>query len=178
MLGPHIPVYSRLVFPTGTQAQLSVSLFIVFQTSNYFRIAIDLRHEESERKLTPVRWRWGLKLHAWLARQPRLYHALTALGIGGLHLLGRRRGRFARLPLAAGWTSQRDFPAPSGKTFMQQYGALQRQAAAASRGKRSTRRPDPRRPGQHRKAGAGSRSGAHPGGPRGKKPRRRPERER
>lgn len=138
----------------------------------------DLRHEESERKLTPVRWRWGLKLHAWLARQPRLYHALTALGIGGLHLLGRRRGRFARLPLAAGWTSQRDFPAPSGKTFMQQYGALQRQAAAASRGKRSTRRPDPRRPGQHRKAGAGSRSGAHPGGPRGRKPRRRPERER
>ena len=142
----------------------------------------DLRHEESERKLSPTRWRWGLKMHAWLARQPRLYHALTAVGIFGMHLLGRRRGRFASLPMAAGWTSQRDFPAPQGKTFMQQYSALQRQQQAAAdagkRGGRSTRRPDPRRPGSRRKdvarkapAGAGKR--AHPGGPRGKKPRRR-----
>jgi L-lactate dehydrogenase complex protein LldF len=140
----------------------------------------DLRHEESERKLSPARWRWGLKLHAWLARQPRLYHALTAVGIFGMHLLGRRRGRFTSLPMAAGWTSQRDFPAPEGKTFMHQYGALQRQQhAAAKAGKRSTRKPDPRRPGSNRKSATGkkvpaeARKRAHPGGPRGKKPRRR-----
>jgi len=143
----------------------------------------DLRHEESERRLSPTRWRWGLKVHAWLARLPRLYHALTGAGIFGMHTLGRRRGRFATLPLAAGWTSQRDFPAPEGKTFMQQYRALQRQQQAAAagdkRGARPTRKPDPRRPVPNRKGAAGKapvsgrKPGAHPGGPRGKKPRRR-----
>jgi L-lactate dehydrogenase complex protein LldF len=81
----------------------------------------DLRHEEMERKLTPTRWRLGLKFHAWLLRQPRLYHFFTGLSISMLHLLGRKRGSFRRLPLAGGWTSQRDFPTPQGKTFMQQY---------------------------------------------------------
>ena len=86
----------------------------------------DLRHEESERKLSPARWRLGLQLHAWLACHPRLYRALTGLGIFILYLLGRRKGSFKHLPLAAGWTSERDFPAPAGKTFMQQYAAQQR----------------------------------------------------
>jgi L-lactate dehydrogenase complex protein LldF len=81
----------------------------------------DLRHEESDKKLSAPRWRHGLKLHAWLARQPRLYQALTAALIPVLHFLGRRRGSFARLPFAAGWTSQRDFPAPQQSTFMQLY---------------------------------------------------------
>jgi L-lactate dehydrogenase complex protein LldF len=86
----------------------------------------DLRHEESSRKLSSSRWRLGLQLHGWLAGHPALYHALTGIGIFTLHLLGRRKGSFARLPLAEGWTSQRDFPAPEGKTFMRQYAALQR----------------------------------------------------
>jgi L-lactate dehydrogenase complex protein LldF len=81
----------------------------------------DLRHEEMERKLTPARWRLGLKLHAWLIRHPRLYQLLTGTGIPVLSWLGRRRGSFRRLPLAGGWTSQRDFPSPQGRTFMQQY---------------------------------------------------------
>jgi L-lactate dehydrogenase complex protein LldF len=83
----------------------------------------DLRHEETTKKLSAPRWRRGLKLHAWLARRPQLYHALTAIVIPLLHLLGRTRGSFARLPLAQGWTSQRDFPAPQDKTFMQLYKA-------------------------------------------------------
>jgi L-lactate dehydrogenase complex protein LldF len=81
----------------------------------------DLRHEEMERKLTPSRWRVGLKFHAWLIRQPRLYHLLSGLGISLLSRIGRKRGSFSRLPFASGWTSQRDFPSPQGKTFMQQY---------------------------------------------------------
>lgn len=81
----------------------------------------DLRHEESLKKLSAPRWRLGLKLHVWLARHPPIYHALTAAIIPLLHLLGRKRGSFSRLPLAGGWTSQRDFPAPQGKTFMQLY---------------------------------------------------------
>jgi L-lactate dehydrogenase complex protein LldF len=40
-----------------------------------------------------------------------------------MHLLGRKRGRFSRLPMVDGWTSQRDFPAPQRKTFMQLYKA-------------------------------------------------------
>jgi L-lactate dehydrogenase complex protein LldF len=81
----------------------------------------DLRQEETRQKLSAPRLRYGLKLHAWLARHPSLYHALTACIIPLLHLLGRSRGSFARLPLAGGWTSQRDFPAPQSKTFMQLY---------------------------------------------------------
>lgn len=83
----------------------------------------DLRHEETTRKLSAPRWRRGLKLHAWLAQRPALYQALTAAFIPVLHFLGKRRGSFSRLPMADGWTSQRDFPAPQRNTFMQMYKA-------------------------------------------------------
>jgi L-lactate dehydrogenase complex protein LldF len=81
----------------------------------------DLRHEEQKNELSPPAWRRGMKMHAWLARHPRLYRVLTTPGIFILHLLGRRSGAFRRLPFASGWTDQRDFPAPQGGTFMQQY---------------------------------------------------------
>ncbi len=35
--------------------------------------------------------------------------------------LGRRRGRFRSMPLAGGWTSVRDLPAPQGSTFQAQW---------------------------------------------------------
>ncbi len=171
----------------------------------------DLRHDETRQKLSPSRWRLGMRMHAWLARHPRLYHALTGMGIFALHLAGRRRGSFERLPLAAGWTSQRDFPAPQGKTFIHQYASEQREekarahkaarqkasGAPGNNSKRTARRkpgeriepglrqdwprkPDPRKPGGNARSSsesgdsAGKRPAAHPGGPRGKKPRRRP----
>jgi L-lactate dehydrogenase complex protein LldF len=81
----------------------------------------DLRHEEKNSGLSPVAWRRGMKLHAWLARHPRLYRMLTGPAMSLLHVLGRRKGAFRRLPLASGWTDRRDFPAPQGSTFMQQY---------------------------------------------------------
>ena len=81
----------------------------------------DLRHEEATQKLSAPRWRYGLALHTWLARHPSIYHALSATGIRMLHWLGRKRGGFAKLPFAKGWTSQRDFPAPQKSTFMQLY---------------------------------------------------------
>jgi L-lactate dehydrogenase complex protein LldF len=85
----------------------------------------DLRHVEVQEKLSSGRWRTGMKLHTWLARQPRLYQALTGLGIRVLNFLGRRRGVLSRLPGAGGWMSQREFPAPQRGTFMQQYARLQ-----------------------------------------------------
>jgi L-lactate dehydrogenase complex protein LldF len=87
----------------------------------------DLRAEETQRKITPARWRWGMKLHSWLARVPGAYRLLTGIAIGLLSRLGRRRGAFRQLPLAGGWTSVRDFPAPEGDSFMQQWKRRQRE---------------------------------------------------
>ncbi|PLW69735.1 lactate utilization protein B [Pseudohalioglobus lutimaris] len=81
----------------------------------------DLRHEQSVQKITPASWRNGLRLHAWIATRPRLYQALTGIGISLMHRLGGKKGGFSKLPLASGWTSKRDFPAPQGETFMRQY---------------------------------------------------------
>lgn len=81
----------------------------------------DLRAEETSNKISPARWRWGMKLHSWLARVPGAYRLLTGTMIGLLSRLGRRRGAFRQLPLAGGWTRVRDFPAPEGDSFMQQW---------------------------------------------------------
>jgi L-lactate dehydrogenase complex protein LldF len=114
----------------------------------------DLRHEENAKKLSSSRWRLGMKLHGWLALHPRLYHALTGFGIWLLHLAGRKNGKFSRLPMAEGWTSQRDFPAPQGKTFMQQMAAATRKSEKAKSGspksagrKSGSRKPGAARPG-------------------------------
>lgn len=92
----------------------------------------DLRHEETQAKLSASRWRLGLKIHAWLTRHPWLYHRVTSLLIPVLHQLGAKRGSFMRLPLAGGWSSQRNFPAPQAKTFMQRY---KKQRAKQANGK-------------------------------------------
>jgi L-lactate dehydrogenase complex protein LldF len=80
-----------------------------------------LRRREFENRLTPPRVRWGLAAWSALAKRPKLYHALTGLGVRLLGALGRKRGRFRYLPLAQGWTSVRDMPAPQGRTFLSQW---------------------------------------------------------
>jgi L-lactate dehydrogenase complex protein LldF len=62
--------------------------------------------------------RYGLKAWAFLARRPALYRLAVGPGVAVLGALGRRRGRFRRLPLAGGWTASRDLPAPEGRTFL------------------------------------------------------------
>ncbi len=84
------------------------------------------RDREFERHLTPPALRHGTRVWAFFARRPRLYHLLAGLQMPLLARLGRRRGRFARLPLAGGWTRHRDFPAPQGRTFQQLWAARQR----------------------------------------------------
>ena len=79
------------------------------------------REREFERHLTPGAVRSNLALWAWFARRPAMYRMATRLGVFALGLLGRRKGRFAKLPLAGGWTGGRDLPAPQGQTFMAQY---------------------------------------------------------
>lgn len=79
------------------------------------------REREFERHLAPSALRSGLKLWGILARRPRLYHFAMDIAAWGLGLLGRGRGRFQSLPLAGGWTSVRDLPAPEGSSFHAQY---------------------------------------------------------
>lgn len=76
-----------------------------------------LREREFEKGISPATVRWGLAVWAWLAKRPALYRLATALPIRLMAMLAGRKGRFRRLPLAGGWTSQRDLPAPQGPTF-------------------------------------------------------------
>jgi L-lactate dehydrogenase complex protein LldF len=84
------------------------------------------REREFERHLTPPAMRYGLAVWAFFAKRPALYRLGTRAAALGLGLLGRKRGRFARLPLAGGWTGGRDFPAPEGDTFFALYAASRR----------------------------------------------------
>jgi L-lactate dehydrogenase complex protein LldF len=86
------------------------------------------REREFERHQQPAAARAGLKLWAFLARRPALYRIATAIPMRVLGALGKRRGRFASLPLAGGWTSVRDLPAPSGETFHTAWRRRQRRA--------------------------------------------------
>lgn len=79
------------------------------------------REREFERHLTPARFRIGLSVWAWLARKPRLYGFVASIAARGLSWLGRKKGRFAKMPFASGWTDYRDFPAPQGATFQSQW---------------------------------------------------------
>ena len=73
------------------------------------------------RKLNKARARQGLAIWAWVARRPALYRLGARLAAGTLKRLGGRRGRFRSLPLAGGWTSVRDLPAPEGGTFVERW---------------------------------------------------------
>jgi L-lactate dehydrogenase complex protein LldF len=86
------------------------------------------REREFERHLTPPTVRTNLRLWAWAARHPGVYRLGTRVAAAVLGRLGRRRGRFASLPLAGGWTAGRDLPAPEGETFFARYNRQQRAA--------------------------------------------------
>ncbi|MCH8505793.1 MAG: iron-sulfur cluster-binding protein [Ectothiorhodospiraceae bacterium] len=78
-----------------------------------------LRSEQYREGLMDSRNRLGLAFWGFFATRPRLYHTAAGLAIRVLHALSRGRGRFRRLPMAAGWTGSRDLPAPSRRTFQQ-----------------------------------------------------------
>ena len=83
-----------------------------------------LREQEFEGKTGPAVMRKGIKMWAFYAKRPWLYHALAKLKFRVLGTLGRRKGRFRRVPGGAGWTAHRDFPAPQpGGTFQAQWSA-------------------------------------------------------
>lgn len=82
----------------------------------------DLRSDALTEKITPMRWRVGLRVHGWLIQRPALYRRLTGLAVALMHRVGKKSGVVRRLPLAGGWLAARDFPAPSAnRTFQQRY---------------------------------------------------------
>ena len=89
------------------------------------------REKEFERHLSPATVRSGLKMWAFFAQRPALYRTATGIAMRMMHWAGRGKGRFASLPLAAGWTDHRDMPAPQGTTFQAAWGRRKRDAEAA-----------------------------------------------
>jgi L-lactate dehydrogenase complex protein LldF len=84
------------------------------------------RERQFAEKKAPATQRTGLRLWAWIARRPTLYHALAEIGSRMLGWAGGARGRFRALPFAAGWTSVRDMPAPEGRSFHSLWAERQR----------------------------------------------------
>jgi L-lactate dehydrogenase complex protein LldF len=84
---------------------------------------------------TPM-FRGGLKMWAWFARHPKLYHMGARIGMPALAWMRRKTGFYTHLPMAGGWTRHRDLPAPqggkTGGTFQAQWKAQQ-----SAKGKKS-----------------------------------------
>jgi L-lactate dehydrogenase complex protein LldF len=91
------------------------------------------REREFERRLNPPTYRSGLRLWAWLAARPALYHAFASIASRVLAIASSGRGRFRHLPLASGWTSVRDMPAPEGRSFQRMWAERQRAKGGAGR---------------------------------------------
>jgi L-lactate dehydrogenase complex protein LldF len=75
-------------------------------------------------KLEPGALRVGISLWAKLAKRPALYRLASRIGVRAIRMFGKA-GWISRLPLAGGWTTHRDMPRPTGRTFMEQYRAEQ-----------------------------------------------------
>src|SRR5271165_320950 len=88
------------------------------------------REREFERHLSPAAMRTNLRLWGYLVRHPWLYRQATRAASLGLGWLGRRKGRFTRMPMARGWTDGRDLPAPEGDTLFARYDKAQRAGRA------------------------------------------------
>jgi L-lactate dehydrogenase complex protein LldF len=84
------------------------------------------REREFAQHLSPAVYRSGLRLWAWVAQRPALYHALAGIAGRVLGWAGGVRGRFRALPFAAGWTAVRDLPAPEGRSFQSLWAERQR----------------------------------------------------
>jgi L-lactate dehydrogenase complex protein LldF len=82
-----------------------------------------LRERQVERGLRPWTERAALIAWGWAARNPSLYRAGSKVAARVLKWMGGQRGQIRSLPFGDGWTDQRDFPAPSGKTFHELYRA-------------------------------------------------------
>ena len=80
-----------------------------------------LREQQFSRGLRPWQEKAAFKVWAFVAQRPALYRILSRVGIKAMAWWGKRKGGIHSLPMAKGWTDQRDFPVPSGETFSSLY---------------------------------------------------------
>ena len=90
-----------------------------------------LREKEFSEDLRPWHERTGLRLWAWFARHPGLYALASRSAARFLRSLAGRDGMIHKLPLGSGWTSGRDMPAPTGRTFRDLYARRKEQRSAS-----------------------------------------------
>ncbi len=81
------------------------------------------RVQEFEAGLAPPAVRAGLDVWGFFAKKPMLYRAASRIGSFVLRSMAGGKGRLASAPLASGWTTYRDLPAPTGSTFQDQWSA-------------------------------------------------------
>jgi L-lactate dehydrogenase complex protein LldF len=80
-----------------------------------------LREKQFERGLRPSYEYVAFAIWAFVTKRPVLYRMATKVAARVLKLLGGHHRMIHTLPMAAGWTDNRDMPAPSGKTFRELY---------------------------------------------------------
>jgi L-lactate dehydrogenase complex protein LldF len=90
-----------------------------------------LRERQFEERLKPWAERAALTLWGWCARRPAVYAMIASLGARVLAWMGGADRRLRRIPFGAGWTAQRDLPAPAGRTFRELHAARIRRAGGA-----------------------------------------------
>jgi L-lactate dehydrogenase complex protein LldF len=79
------------------------------------------RERAFARRLVPARQRFALAFWGFFAKRPGLYRLSSRAAVRALGAFAGEDGRFTALPLAKGWTAERDFPAPEGETFQAQF---------------------------------------------------------
>jgi len=84
------------------------------------------RERDFARGNAPWSERLALRLWAYAAKRPLLYHAVAGRIAGFLARRGGARGGLSRAPLLKAWTATRDLPAPQGKTFHTLYARTRR----------------------------------------------------
>jgi L-lactate dehydrogenase complex protein LldF len=89
-----------------------------------------LRERQFAQRQKPWSERAGLAVWGWSARHPAVYAMITARAARLLAWMGGPEKRLRRIPFGSGWTARRDFPAPSGRTFREQYAARSRSGTA------------------------------------------------
>ncbi len=77
-----------------------------------------LRKQIFERGLIDFPSRMGLAVWGLISKHPKLFRLSIGMSSWVLHRLGRRRGSIRWLPMAGGWTDERDLPAPTGTGFV------------------------------------------------------------
>ncbi|MDP6842342.1 MAG: LutB/LldF family L-lactate oxidation iron-sulfur protein [Rhodospirillales bacterium] len=90
------------------------------------RMLRNLRFEAAESGAPGALARLLVRLWAFSARRPRLYHFGAGVKLAWLAAWGRRKGYLRTIPGFGAWTRTWDFPAPEGRTFIAQWKAGRR----------------------------------------------------